>query len=98
MSAINSYQAGNQLKVAASFAQGVTAIDPTVVMFKFHAPGGAVTTYTYGTDAQLIRDGVGLYHIVLTLATSGTWAYQFLSTGTGQAAYQTEFFVQPLEF
>lgn len=96
--AINTYSLGGLLRVAGLFANiAGTAIDPSVVKFKYRAPTGDTVTYTYGTDVQLVKDSVGNYHVDLSLDIAGTWHYKFYSTGTGQAADESQFTVDTPE-
>lgn len=55
--------------------------DPTTLTFKFEKPDGVETTYIYGTDAELVRDSVGKFHVELTLDQAGTWIWRQESTG-----------------
>lgn len=93
---INVYQRGDLVRCAGAFANAAgTPIDPAVVRFEFTAPDGVVTTYTYGTDAQLVRDSLGIFRVDLNATARGTWLYRWFSTGTGQAAEHGEFTVEP---
>lgn len=82
-----SYDLGDLVRVSGAFttAAGV-AQDPSVVKCSVRSPAGVVTTYTYGTDPELMKDSTGNYHIDVSAATIGTYYYRWFSTGTGQAA------------
>lgn len=67
-----------------------TLIDPGTLTFKVAAPDGEVTTYVYGTDAELARDSLGTFHVDVSVPVAGVYAYRFVSTGTGQAATEGE--------
>lgn len=54
---------------------GHTLLDPSVVVVRLRAPNGVVTTYTYGTDAELTRDGQGKYRLRFTLTQKGTYRW-----------------------
>lgn len=57
------------------------AADPGALTLKIEPPAASVTTYTYGTAAEIVRDGVGLYHADIPLTTPGRWYYRWeLST------------------
>ena len=83
----NTYDVGDLPRVSAVFTTpaGVDT-DPTVVKFVYQAPGGTAVTLTYGTDAALVRDSAGHYHVDVSLTVAGTWSYRWYSTGTGQAS------------
>jgi hypothetical protein len=56
-------------------------VDPTTLNFAFEKPDATVTTYVYGTDAELVKDATGKYHVELTLDQSGWWSWRQESTG-----------------
>jgi hypothetical protein len=70
-------------------------VDPTTVKFDYTPPGAAKSTDTYPTN--IVKDAVGEYHRDLdtTIATTGgDWIYRGYSTGSGQAAIKSRFFVE----
>lgn len=92
---INVYQKGDLARCAASFTDsGGSALDPTGVSFTVTTPAGVSTTYVYGTDAALVKDSSGHYHVDVNANARGVWFYRWFSTGTGQAAEQGEFSVE----
>ena len=96
---MNSYDVGALVRCSAAFTTlaGV-AIDPTVVKFKYRTRDGTATTLTYGTDAALVKDSVGNYHVDVSVTASGDWLYRFESTGTGQTAGENMFLARESEF
>lgn len=60
-------------------------VDPDGVTFKLMSPRGTITTYVYGTDAELVRLNTGDYHVDVTPTESGRWHWRWISTGTGKA-------------
>ena len=96
--AINSYDQGDLVRCAGAFTDSVpAAIDPTTVLFKFQDPSGNQVTYTYGTDAELVKDSTGNYHVDVDADEAGLWYYRFES-GTEQAAGESRFFVKDSVF
>ncbi len=92
---VNIYDNGDLIIVSAVFTDSVgAAIDPSTVTFKFKDPAGTTTTYLYGTDAELVRDSVGNYHVDLSPTVRGDYLYRYESTGTGQAAEEHSFSVR----
>jgi len=94
---------GDRLRVRGVWADAASVpVDPTKVEFYFKTPAGVETKYTYPNvipaDAALVRDGVGLYHVDLSLATAGTWWYRWDSTGNIQLAEERTFYVGPSRF
>lgn len=93
---INVYQKGDLARCSAAFRNDAGAlIDPTAVTFVFTTPAGVTTTYTYGVDSQLVKDSTGNYHVDLSASARGLWLYRWVSTGTGQAAENGQFVVEP---
>ncbi len=62
--------------------------DPTSLVLTIKDPSGTKTVYTYGTDAELVKDSVGMYHFDLTFDKSGIWRYRFVATGGVDQAEQ----------
>jgi hypothetical protein len=88
MSTITIYTAGTEVRFSATFAA-----DPTTVTLSVKEPSGTTTIYTYGTDPELVRDGVGEYHADLVLNTAGLWWYKFAGSGAVTAVKQDCIFV-----
>jgi len=86
------------VRCTGTFAAGCTNVNPDAIMFKVKTPAGVVTTYTYGTDAALVRDSTGVYHVDVSVAEAGEYVYRFWSTGTGQAASEGQFVVKATLF
>jgi hypothetical protein len=81
---------GDLARFSVTFTDAVgTATDPTTITYRLlHPDGTTETTYNYGTDAALIRDGVGAYHADVLLTTVGYWAWRWEGTGAVQAAVE----------
>jgi len=83
----NSYKLGGLVRVSGAFTTSAgVAQDPTVVKCSVRSPLGVVTTYTYGTDTEIMKDSTGNYHMDVSAPAIGTYYYRWFSTGTGQAA------------
>lgn len=60
---------------------GETAIDPAALVVKVLEPGATTaTTYTYGTDAEIVRSDTGEYYIDIELDDDGDWFVRMEST------------------
>ena len=79
----NTYAKGQKVRLSATFRDDADDLgDPTAVVAKvIHIDDKSVTTYTYGVDAELVRDSLGAYHVDYTFSSSGAWAYRFEGTG-----------------
>ena len=96
---MNQYSKGDLVRCSASFATSAgVATNPTAVSFQVKTPAGTTTTYTYGTDAALVRASTGNYYVDVDAALVGTYHYRFYSTGTGQAADEGSFRVKDSNF
>jgi hypothetical protein len=97
----DSYQIGDCVRLSASFRALATGAltDPTTVTFKTKVgESGAVTTYVYGTDAELVKDSTGVFHVDLPFTQAGTHYYRFVGTGAVKAAVEDELEVEPSQF
>ena len=96
---VNSYDVGALVRCSAAFTNiAGAAIDPAAVKFKYRTPAGSITTLIYGTDAALVKDSVGNYHVDVSPTTHGDWLYRFEATGTGQSAEESLFFIKDSAF
>jgi len=93
---INTYDIGDVARVSAAFTDvNDAAADPSTVSLAFKDPSENVTTYIYGTDAEVVKDSTGNYHVDIALDEAGTWHYRWVSTGTGATAQEGELVVKP---
>lgn len=82
------YLEGNTKTLSVAFTDSNgSAVDPTGVVFIAQAPDGTQTTYTYGTDAELVKDSTGNYHVNWKFTSSGDWWYSFEATGSTYPGY-----------
>jgi hypothetical protein len=89
---VNQYDVGDLVRVTGTFTDAAgTAIDPTTVVFKVKKPDRSITTYTYGTDMQLVKESTGNYRVDISADVKGKYKYRWYSTGNGQAAGESEF-------
>lgn len=100
----NSYHVGDAVRISTSTVftnAAAAAFDPDAVRGKFKDPSGNVTTYVYGTDAQLVRDGTGEYHFDIDVDEAGTWYYRIegeQTNGDYRGADEGTFEVEETEF
>jgi len=88
------YDVGDLVTCSATFAVNDTPTDPTVLTFSFKTPAGTTTTYTYGTDAALVRDSAGAFHVDVPVDAEGVWHYRFAGTGAATAAEERRFYTR----
>lgn len=92
------YDIGDLIRVTGTFKNDAgAATDPTTVKFVFEKPNETATTYVYLTDAQLVRDSPGVFHVDLVPAAGedGLWLYRWEGTGAVQQAEPGSFEVRP---
>lgn len=95
----NHYDKGDLVRCTGTFTDASgTAQDPAAVLFKYQDPSGNATTYTYGTDAELVKSSTGVYYVDVDADEAGVFLYRFYSTGTGQAADEGFFRVEESKF
>lgn len=96
---MNNYDVGDEVRCTGTFTDSAgTAQDPNAVLFAYTDPSGATTTYTYGADVQLVKDGTGVYHVDVDVDEAGMWYWRWYSTGTGQAADEGQFLAEDSRF
>lgn len=79
------YRVGDLITITGTLTDaGGDELDPSEVVVTITPPSGNVETLTYGEDAALVKDEVGVYHVDVDADEAGTWRYKFQSTGTGQ--------------
>lgn len=93
---------GALVRITGSFltSSGSSSVDPVVVKGQYHAQAlGVTTTYTYGSDANLVKGGAGVYYFDIdTSESSGVIFWRIFSTSTGQAAEEGRMYVRPRQF
>jgi hypothetical protein len=68
--------------------------DPTTITFRLLEPDGTVTVFVYGTDAEVVRDALGQYHVDWTLAQSGRHVARWEGTGAVHASVEDELYAR----
>lgn len=91
----NVYDAGDLVRTSVTFTNSAgNPADPTDITFYVTNPDGTVITYEYGTDAELVKDDTGDYHVDLTPSVYGMWYYRFVGTGDVISAGENFFVVK----
>lgn len=95
-----SFDVGDLVRVSGAFVVGSVDTDPGAVSFKLITPGTtpATTTFVYLTDAALVKDSVGHYHIDVSVAVAGEYAYRWIGTGAAQGTEEGIFTVKATRF
>lgn len=92
--AINQYWLGSLVRVSNVFKDVAGApADPETVNVEINKPDRTSQTYVHGTDEEVVKDGVGQYHMDVNADQPGEWSYRWFSTGAGQAVDVDSFLV-----
>lgn len=96
------YPFGQAVRLIASFANPLGALtDPTTVVFSYGVslvnppPDPTATNATFGVDAAVIRDSVGVFHFDFVPAVPGNYISRVVGTGFVAAAQVGAFRVKP---
>lgn len=91
---MTTYLIGETIRLSATFVDNDSdAIDPTTVTVEIKDRDSATNTvYVYGVDAEVVKDGVGLYHCDYLAVTAGMFDYSFIGSGASGASAQQSFF------
>ena len=93
---INVYQIGDLAQATAAYTDvNGDDVDPTGLSIAITDPTGTVTTYVYGTDAELVKSSTGNYYVNISLTKGGDWRWKWTATGTGQCAGDGQLVVEP---
>lgn len=88
------YKVGQTPRLSVTFADAAgTPTDPTTVTFTITEPDedATVTTYVFGTDAELVNSAVGEYYVEFEIVNAGTHCYAFTGTGALKAYDDRQF-------
>lgn len=98
--AITAYPFGSRINMQVMWRDGLSnaSVDPSTVVAKVRAPTGALTTYTYGVDPELVKVGAGTYRTAFNCSIHGAWHYRFEASGTYIGADEQTFSIRKSEF
>lgn len=82
-----------RLSVAITEIAG-TPFDPAALRLLVRDPSGTLTTYTYGIDAEIVREAAGRYRCDLVLPIAGMWFYRWESDAPNPGADEGRLAVQ----
>lgn len=71
------------VRILGDFFDGIARFDPTTVAFKVMDPSAVITTYSYGTAANVVRLSLGKFACDVNVSSAGTWHYRIESTTAG---------------
>ncbi len=90
---------GDRVRIEGVFKNlDLVKVDPATVTYKIKSPAGDVATLVFGTDAEVVQDSLGTYHVDQDAEIAGWWYYRIYSTGAGKAAIEGSFRVNRSNF
>lgn len=91
--------AGNKVRFAMEFIRTTDGapVDPSPVHFIYETPAGIETTLVYLTDAALVRDRTGNFHVEVA-GVAGVYYYEWRGFGTNMAAAGGYYIFTPSRF
>ena len=94
---MNVYDIGDVVRLSNAMTVTSTgsAVDPGALTVTVQTPAGVQTTYTYGTDAELVKDSTGNYHCDVTATSAGKWRFRWTSTLSAVGSEEGVFLVKP---
>jgi hypothetical protein len=96
---VNVYDRGDVTRISVAFTNAAgAAADPTVVRVLYKSLESAVTTLVYPTDAALVKDSTGNYHVDIDLLAEGVWSIRIEGTGVVAAAAELQVNVRDSAF
>lgn len=87
------YRLNEVVNITTTFTVNDVVADPTTVTLAITTPANVTTTYTYGTDAALVRSSTGVYYLNQTASALGLWQYVWTGTGTASTIRESYFTV-----
>jgi hypothetical protein len=85
------YASGQLVNLSCTFTVSGIPTDPTTVVGFYRVGTGSAVKYTYGSDPQIVKDVVGVYHFNVTAISAGTYYYRFEGYTACQAADEGSF-------
>ena len=89
------YDVGDNRRLSVTFKDiAGTETDPTVVTFKMREPDGALTTFVYPTDSELVRTAAGKFQVDWPIAKQGRHVGAWVGTGAAETMEEFEFYAR----
>lgn len=92
------YALGSVIKMSAKFQASAVDVDPAQVQAHVKTPLGTTLSYTYGSDAELVKDSVGDYTLSYTPTVEGRHSFRFVGVGTYAGAEESYFDIRESQF
>ena len=86
MPTISNFISGDTVRFSVTFSVSSVNTDPTTVTFRTRNANRVVRSFTYLTDAEVVRSAVGQYRIDLQLDLPGEHWFRWESSGIAPGA------------
>lgn len=86
MSDIELHDIGDCRRLTGTFTISDAPTDPSTIIFSMLEPGGTKTSYTYGTDVELVKASTGVFRVDWTFALVGRHQWYWDGDGSVIAA------------
>lgn len=93
---MDSFTEGSAIKCRVTFTDEDDApVDPATVAFRIVSPRtGTATDYSYGEDAEVVRQAAGIFYVIVAVNEKGVWNYRFTGvSGQNRAVVRASFVV-----
>lgn len=89
------YDIGDTRRLQCTF-KDITGVvkDPTTITFNMVEPDGVATPYVFGTDAELVKDSTGVFHVDWPITKQGRHAWSLAGTGAVAQKESDEFYAK----
>ena len=90
------YEQDSLLRFRATFKDNDGALtDPTTITLRHTEPGLAAVNYVYGTDVEVVRESLGIFHVDYLADAVGEHKWRWLGTGAVQISIKGGFIIDP---
>lgn len=95
------YRSGELMSFNVAKGQGITLIasfvdaegepyDPSGVVFQYREPSGLEGSFSFPSDAEVVRTEIGKFSINFVIGVVGKWTFKTVSTGVPAAASEDQ--------
>ena len=92
---MNIYDRGDKIRLKATFRNSAGNLaDPTTIAIVIRNPDGSITTKTYVTNQDLVKESLGVFYFDYVCQKRGEATYRWLGDGVVTAAANGGFYIQ----
>lgn len=73
---------GDTIRIYGTLLVNDTPTEPNTLRLDIIDPTGTTTSYTWGTDGEVVREDTGQFYFDLMLTQRGEWSYEWYSNST----------------